>query len=367
MKCKKIILILLSVVFFITPLICSAVNSASIGGNDIVADGSLQTVPIYLSDNPGIMGYKVSIEYPKGVEVKSINRGTLCQTGNFNTSLENHSENKIDIVWSNTENISEDGSLFIISLKAGKETINKELKISYSKDDTFNEEWQDVALFCTGMSFVETESSQTVISKDLISDRDYEYIKTVIENEIENSGATTIEELDEENSQAVLKKIKEEFPGLNINSIEDVKKIYVESIKNGLISTVASATDSTEIRNYIKESLDEINAKGFEDIDNDSLSAFNKSVAEKVNSSNNEIINDDFSKLNEKDKLEVIKSIYENADVEKTSENLFVYVVIGVIGVVILAIISIIIIHKKRSRENDKEDNVNCVDVDNSI
>lgn len=367
MKYKKIISILLCVAFFITPLICSAVNSASIGGNDIVADGSLQMVPIYLSDNPGIMGYKVSIEYPKGVEIKSISRGTLCQSGNFNTSLENHSENKIDIVWNNTENISEDGSLFIVSLKAGKETINKELKISYSKDDTFNEEWQDVALFCTGMSFVETESSQTVISKDSISDRDYEYIKTVIENELENSGVATIEELDENNSQAVLKKIKEEFPGLNINNIEDVKKIYIDSIKNGLISTVVTATDLTETRNYIKESLDEVNAKGFDDIDGASLSAFNKSVAEKINSNNSQVINDDFTKLNEKDKLEVIESIYENANVEETSENLFVYVIIGVIGAVILAIISIIIIHKKRSRGNDKKDNVDCVDIDNNI
>lgn len=346
---KKLTVLLLFVFLFVGYAECFAADSANIGGNDVIADGNIQTAPVYLSNNPGIMGYKISIEYPDGVEIKNINRGTLCQNGNFNTSLENHSGNIIDIVWNNTENITDDGSLFVISLKADPKTVNKELKITYSKDDTFNESWQDVALFCTGMSFTDADTAKTVISQETISDRDYNYIKTIIETELANSGIVSFEKTNEKTKNDIVKKVSDKLPDFRIKDIKDVKKLYFDSIKNGVVSEIIISADNETVHKIIDSSLKEIKAKGLDEIGEADLPEFNKTVAKKINSDYDGVLDGDFKKLDENSKLEVIKSIYENSGTKAETGGVRTEVIISIICVaVIVAVVAIVFIKKKR-------------------
>lgn len=363
---KRFIFLILITCLLAVPLsfYCSAVESASIGGNDITISESIQTVPVFISHNPGIMGYKIMIEYPDGVQISSVARGTICQKGNFNTNLENHLGNKISVVWNNTENVSGDGSLFVLSLTAKKEAKNKELKITYSKEDTFNENWQDVALFCTGLSFVDSGiTDQTTMINESISDKDYDYIKTIIGNELNNLNVQSIDEIKKENVDSFVDGIKSKLPDLQIESIDDIKGLYVDSIKNGIISTTETLIDKQTIADEIKEILNEANVKNIDEINAEKTSEINSLFAQKV--LKDEIdLQDEFGSLDEASKLEVIKSVYADVTENESPKSYKWIWIVSVLIIVITLSVAILIIKRKKGVRKNEEDIVGSISSD---
>ena len=349
---KRFLFLILIICLLVIPLSynCSAVESASIGGNESTVRVNVQTVPVFISHNPGIMGYKITVEYPDGVNISSISRGTVCQKGNFNTTLENHLDNKISVVWNNTENITGDGSLFVLSLTAKKEAINKELKITYSKEDTFNENWQDVALFCTGINIVDSDTTDlTTALKDAISDKDYDYIKTIVENEMSNLGAQTIGEIKEEDHKKFIDGVKSMLPDFSIESIDDIKGIYIDSIKNGIVSTTETLIDKQTIADEIKEILNEANIKNIDDINDEKTSEINSLFSQKVLKDEKDL-QDEFGSLDEASKLDVVKSVYADATQNESPKSYRWIWIVSVIITVIAVSVAILIIKRKRCK-----------------
>ena len=112
------------------------------------------TVPVSIRNNSGIMGYKIILEFDDSVFTPvNVTRGNVLTNGLFENSLSDKTTNKLYIIWTDVENRTDNGVLFSVTFNTSSAaTGEKKIKISYSKDDTFDENWKDVELKCSDVT-----------------------------------------------------------------------------------------------------------------------------------------------------------------------------------------------------------------------
>jgi hypothetical protein len=249
---KNIICYLL---IFLVLLQCSFITFASedtiISARNVYLEkGEEALLSVNIDNNPGIMGFKIMLDYDKStIEITDITQGTLTYSGNFSENLGLKSGH-VDIIWSDVEQVSGSGEIFSISIKAIKQIdVSTDIKISYSKEDTFNEQWEDVSLKCKNItvydsgseSSYETTESLTDTSEDktnekLLSHKQNEAKEKIIDN-IEFS---QLRDLIDESLKA--------SDSISVNNIIDKEK-FSDNIKTKL----------SDYSNEIKEALDDLN------------------------------------------------------------------------------------------------------------
>ena len=144
---KRLLQIMLCAVLF-PKLSALADGSAHINAPPVKAEiGEEQLVLLNISDNPGMMGFKLHFVYDaEKVKIIQAIKGTATNSGRFtdNIGLE---EGSFDILWNSTENVYEDGSVAVLKI----EPLDTDfiIDVSYSPADTFNENWDDVELVCS--------------------------------------------------------------------------------------------------------------------------------------------------------------------------------------------------------------------------
>lgn len=147
-----------------------ATNSATISAEQAgcVNPGQTVTIPVKISDNPGIMGFSVSVKYDKSILTPiSVSSGTILN-GLFDDSIETSDADSFDVVWSGTENCTQNGILFNMTFTVNSNSSGTtKIELSYSQADTFNENWQDVVLLCEDINLTignqqPTETTLTV-------------------------------------------------------------------------------------------------------------------------------------------------------------------------------------------------------------
>ena len=107
------------------------------------------TVPVNISNNKGIMGYMINVEYnPEQLEIVLAQRGTSFP-GNFNDTIGVDDTGAFSVLWNGTDNVSADGVLMTLTFKVlTDEPTVSPITITYSQDDTFNSDYDDVVLNC---------------------------------------------------------------------------------------------------------------------------------------------------------------------------------------------------------------------------
>ncbi len=113
--------------------------------------GDSLTIPVMLKNNSGIMGFRLTFSYNANVlEPVSVERGEKLSGGNLEDSIGVTDENSFDVVWNSTDDLTENGSLFLITfnVKSPVDFQNADINITYSQEDTFNEKYEDVKLIC---------------------------------------------------------------------------------------------------------------------------------------------------------------------------------------------------------------------------
>lgn len=138
-------------------LLCSlsafGVSAAEIYSDNLKFEqGTTQiSVPIYIKNNPGIMGYKIKIGYDSSVFTPvSVNQGNALTGGIFDNSIASSKRDSFDVVWSNSSEQKNNGTLFVVNFEVADGTNGVySFDVSYSSDDTFNEKWQEVKLSCS--------------------------------------------------------------------------------------------------------------------------------------------------------------------------------------------------------------------------
>lgn len=120
-----------------------------------VSQNNMIAVPVYINNNPGIMGYNISVGYPSDVLTPiSVTQGSAITNGSFNDSIGTSNElDTFHVIWSNSENVFGNGLLFTVSFSVDSTQFGEyDIVLNYVPADTFNESWEDVELICQGAS-----------------------------------------------------------------------------------------------------------------------------------------------------------------------------------------------------------------------
>lgn len=124
---------------------------ARVYSDDIFTKTSLIDVPIYVEDNSGLMGFRLTLDYDSElITPVSVRQGALLTGGSMVDSIDSAAPGSFDIVWSNSAEIKGDGELAVVSFEIHCEDMTQlQIGIDYSESDTFNEDWEDVSLICS--------------------------------------------------------------------------------------------------------------------------------------------------------------------------------------------------------------------------
>ncbi len=163
-------------------------------------DSNRYLVPIYMTNNKGIMGFRINISVDANkVDIESIKNGKITEDGNFGYNfLSEDKRDSVSILWNHSENIVMDGSLFYIVVSTQEDIDTVKFQVDYSQEDTFDEKWKDVVLSVgeINLNLKDDTKDSKNISKELIeiinNDKEKERIKEIF---MENKGKGIIEDI----------------------------------------------------------------------------------------------------------------------------------------------------------------------------
>lgn len=159
MKLRRLISVTLAIcltlcsitIFGITAYAETAYSIYSASPVEAVA-GETVSVPVYISDNEGLMGYDMSFSYDESVLTpESVTRGDVMTDGFFEDDIEGKTStnNSFRVFWSHAYQSSDNGILFYLNFKVGsKATGSTIIKTGYDSSATFDGSFNDVALNC---------------------------------------------------------------------------------------------------------------------------------------------------------------------------------------------------------------------------
>lgn len=112
------------------------------------------TIPVYIENNHGIMGYRLDFEYDADIlQPISATCGSDFITGSqFNDSI-GFKEGEFKVLWNNIGELYANGVLLNLKFKVlTSETIDTSIEMTYSQPDTFNEQYEDVVFDCQNIN-----------------------------------------------------------------------------------------------------------------------------------------------------------------------------------------------------------------------
>lgn len=132
-----------------------APNVTSVWAADVFASsGETVSVPVYLNNNPGFMGFSIMIDYDdSALTPLSVNAGDMLNGGTIDDSIGGALvSGKLKITYYADQNIYEDGTMFTVDFAVNENapTGDYQIGISYLQRDTFDENYENVKLVCAG-------------------------------------------------------------------------------------------------------------------------------------------------------------------------------------------------------------------------
>ncbi|MGN0534032.1 MAG: cohesin domain-containing protein [Eubacterium sp.] len=304
MRIKKVILSLL-IIFTVTyvclgnQLISFAADEYIVSSDNITAkQGETITVPVTLTNNNGIMGFRITVRYPSSqLELTNISSGSITKDGLFNTTVTDYASVKgsFDVLWSSSSQVKGDGTLVMISFKIKNIASNGDYSISfsYSQEDTFNESFKDVKLKCSPVTVtvndgsvpIEITESQTAKDEnnepqttDKQIDVSDDYLIDSVKSVLISFGVNDIDSLTENQQNTLLEFVNNRIESFSPNakkfdSFAELRVAYMNAIKNMAVDNVLQSTDGQVIIDTAEETLEKYNANSFSEIPDDKKKA----------------------------------------------------------------------------------------------
>lgn len=198
-----------------------------------INSGEYVAIPVYISDNCGIMGFSINMDYDMSVMTpKYIVKGSILGGSVFD-NISASSSGTLCVFWAGTSNMVSNGLLFTAYFEVSRtaETGEYPIEISYSSEDTFNETYADVKLSCddTIVTVINTASNITTIYIDNTSVINGNVVSVPI-NVTNNSGF---------NGMAItLNYDKEVFTYISISP--GIASINTTNVEDGSITVILS-------------------------------------------------------------------------------------------------------------------------------
>lgn len=304
MKIKNVILSLL-IIFTVTyvclgnQLISFAADEYIVSSDNITAkQGETITVPVTLTNNNGIMGFRITVRYPSSqLELTNISSGSITKDGLFNTTVTDYASVKgsFDVLWSSSNQVKDNGTIVMLSFKIKNIASNGDYSISfsYSQEDTFNEAFKDVKLKCapvtvtvndgsipietTEITTVEDENNN-IQTTDVRIDVSDDYLIDSVKSVLISFGVNDIDSLTENQQNTLLEFVNNRIESFSPNakkfdSFAELKSAYINAINNQAVDNVIQSTDGQVIIDVAREILKKNNADSFSKISKDKKKA----------------------------------------------------------------------------------------------
>ncbi len=245
----------ISIVVIVLILISCVINVYAQNTAEIVSEvinqniKDEQLIAIHIRNNPGIMGFKLHLEYPKdSVEIVSVNKGEVTSGGNFNNNIGNK-DGGFDIMWNNTTDTILNGTIAVLKVKVLTEEPFK-IKLSFSQPDTFNGNYEDIVFLCndivssnymlesdTSETVTEKTDEETTITEDLMLD--------IITDALKENDVTSYENIESGIKDKVISTINQQIEILSnqkeyYKDFDEVKDAHTSLLKDNLIKDANS-------------------------------------------------------------------------------------------------------------------------------
>lgn len=370
---KKIITIVLALLLMLQcNIIAFAGDSVTVSADKIsLSQEEPVLIPIKIENNSGIMGFKMTVEYPVDkLDIKSVSRGEITAKGNFNTNL-GINDGRFDVLWNSVDEIKTDGTLFLISAQA-KTEIKKdtEIKLSFSQPDTFNEKYEDVAFDCKNIvisaDYVEPTTEETTDrnsenTTNAPTPLDNSQILDAVKITLEQNGYQNLTDVkDKDKFIKDFNKNLETITGSadhNVTDFDTIKSMYNSAYEGEFISETTNNIDTDKIQSAVKETLDEFKIKSIDELDEKDKAKFVQKVEEKLKEQNPDTPN--ISEDLETDAaIDIIEKLYESTvtrDDQQSNENNHsnkTIVIVAILIVLVALIVGIAVIPKKKKLSN---------------
>lgn len=134
--------------------------------------GETIEVPVYIANNTGIMGFKLNFTYNQDlITPVSVAAGNITNLPSswFNDSIGTTEQNTFSALWNNTEEVTANGEILILTFKVNDNAPygTADIDVSFSQADTFNEDYDDVKLICNDIEGAVT--NMVPVAKDKTS------------------------------------------------------------------------------------------------------------------------------------------------------------------------------------------------------
>lgn len=377
---KKVFISIIALVISLS--FCTAVfadEKITVSSEDIsTKQGETFLLPVEINRNPGIMGFKITVKYPYNqLILKDITSGAVTKTGLFNTSISdfNSVHGSFDVLWSTTENVKTDGTLFILKFEVSNlaSNGNYNISLSYSREDTFDENFNDLHLTCSPVkvtindgTMVETTTAEDKKDNEHIADIEIsnDFLISAFESVRASFNANNLSEEDKSNIVRLVNNLLKSYDvnAIEFDSYEELYSAYKIALKNQTIDEVIQSTDGDIIITATNEVLNEHNAKTFSDIPEDKQQEAVEKVKERLANNNSEMktfdkIYDDnlavetldelVDKANEQEKENI--EITDSNNSKKTNTKQIVIITFVVVFSVALIILVCLILKKRRN------------------
>ena len=370
---------------FLALFLLNVIPVFAVLGTEIYSDtvytvqGKTVTVPIKIKNNAGIMGFRLTFTYPDELKSPEVLRGSLLNEGLLNDSIVETTKGSFDVVWSNTQNVTDDGTILLLSFNVASDAQNGNYKIDvfYNQADTFNEDMQDVFFDCQsleiviGKNAVETtknETSPTVTQKP-IRDIDSLFLKNTFEKVLDSLSVESFELMSDKDFEKFKELVSKELVNygasgdeLDDKSKDEIEEIYNKASKDAFVDSVVNTVDGDVINNAIKENLSAVGAENIESVPPEKQKDFVNGFVNTLDKNGAEIENLPDSIADEQ-AIEVIEPLLErNEDEagvsiedlipEDNSKSYTPYIAAGIAAAVIIAAVAVFIIKHKGHKEN---------------
>lgn len=378
---KKIISVLLFTLLILNFNICSfAAEPVTVQANDVtlVQDQEI-SVPIKIENNNGIMGFKITAEYPVDkIDIKSVSRGDVTSKGNFNTNF-GINDGRFDVLWNNVEEVQDDGNLFIITVEpASTSNFNAEIKLSYSQPDTFNEKYEDVIFDCRNIavsfSVNENQNDSETTTTQITSEKqdslayDNNHILTVVSESLAEYGYESLSEIKTDNQQYFLDTVNQKLSELSsgkyaaIDSFENLVSLYNSAYEGVFITDVTSEISNESIQQAIQDALKTVGADSISELKDDEKEEFVKELEKNLKNYNSNVpsISEDVDVDKAVDIAQKLDDATKPVQAQQDSEendnanNAWIIVIVSVLCIVVIVTAGIIIIKKRKKNAKSK-------------
>lgn len=362
---KKTIAVALLCIILCPLLTCTAAAKAEVYiENTSARSGSVLFVPLYIKNNPGLMGFRITVRYDDEVlSPRAAVRGTVTESGMFEDSVGSSEDASIDVLWNNTTEIKKDGTLAILGFDcSAKATEQTKLEISFSQEDTFNEKYENVVFDCKNavIDFGGETKTSTRKDKREVTDEDIVLAVETVQGDPQIPPTHAVME----SVNSLLSQLTGD-PEPYFDTPDEIQGSYKEAVQETFVQDALDAVEAAKALEIVQNALDRTGAPSIDTIPEDMRIDFINEVEAGLREEAPDLKElSDF--VSQEDEMPVIAQLFETAGkeleksdsaMEKVSEAISEKPTVWIVciaGGMLLVILIIIVLKRKLNKANKK-------------